>query len=42
MFVLKNHSDPKLTEANFHARLCHLKTVAEQYSPNDVNIIFVH
>jgi len=24
MFVLKNRNDPKLSEANIHARLCHL------------------
>jgi len=25
MFMLKNRNDPKLSEGNFNARLCHLK-----------------
>jgi len=39
MFVLKNRSDPRLSEANFHARL---STVSQKYSPNGDSIIFVH
>jgi len=31
MFVLKNRSYPQLSEANFHARLCHLKHLLKEY-----------
>jgi len=30
MFVLKNHNDPKLSETNFHVRLCHLKQLLKK------------
>ena len=38
MFGLKNHNHPKLSQANFHARLP-FKTVAQKYSSSDVSII---
>jgi len=38
MFMLKNSSDPELSEANFDARLL-FNTVAQKYSANDVSII---
>jgi len=31
MFVLKTRNYPKLSEANFHARLCHLKQLLKKY-----------
>jgi len=31
MFVLKTCNYPKLSEANFHARLCHLKQLLKKY-----------
>ena len=36
--MLKNRNDPKLSEANFHARLCHCKHLLK----NIHNITFVH
>jgi len=33
MFLLKNRNDPKLSEANFHARLCHLKQLLKNIHP---------
>jgi len=33
MFVFKNRYDPKLSEANFHARLCRLKQLLENVRP---------
>jgi len=33
MFLLKNRSDPKLSEANFHVRFCHLKQLLKNIHP---------
>ena len=33
MFVLNNRTDPKLSEVNFHARLCHLKQSLKNIHP---------
>jgi len=33
MFVLKNHNDPKMSEVNFHARLCHLEQLLKNIQP---------
>jgi len=43
MFMLKNRIDPKLSEANFSARLSHSKQFAQKHSVKDVSIIlFTH
>ena len=33
MFALKNHNDPKLSEANLHARVYNLKHLLENIQP---------
>jgi len=33
MFVLKKQNDPKMSEVNFHARLCHLKELLKNIQP---------
>jgi len=33
MFMLKNHNDPELSEANFHARLRHSKRLLQSIHP---------
>jgi len=33
MFVLKNRNDPKLSETNFYATLCHLEQLPKTINP---------
>jgi len=33
MFMLKNHNDPELSEAKFHARLRHSKRLLQSIHP---------
>jgi len=33
MFMLKNHNDPELSEANFHARVSHSKQLLQDVHP---------